>query len=478
MSIDQQINDFFKPFSDKAFEILLYSVEIAPGIDVKLILAWLIAASLYFTFYLGFINVRYFKHAIDVVRRKYDKDTDEGQIDSWEALMTSMSGTVGLGNIAGVAVAVSVGGPGAVFWMIVMGFLSMSLKFAEVTMGMKYRHPGTAENPDALAGGPMYYIKAAFEKYKMPFVGSFLAALFAVCCLAGGTGGGNMFQANQVFQQLYHVTGGEAGIMAGKGWLFGILLAALVGVVIIGGIKKIATVSSRLVPAMAIIYVGACLTVILMNYAAVPAAFVEIITGALTPAAGFGGIIGSLMVGVQRAAFSNESGLGSAAIVYSAARTHHPVTQGMASMLGPFIDTIVICTMTALLIVVSGVYETGQEMAGVELTSKALESGISWFPYVLALSVFLFAYSTLITWFYYSLKCLTYLFGEKEWIATSYKIFYCLCVVIGCSAELSSLIDFTDALFLSMAVPNIIGLYMLAPEIKRELKDYLSKVQL
>lgn len=476
MSIDQSINDFFAPASEIALNTVLYSVNIG-GLDVRLLLIWLTAAALFFTLYLGFVNFRYFKHGIDVVRGKFDDETDEGQINSFQALMASLSGTVGLGNIAGVAVAVSVGGAGAVFWMIVMGLFSMSTKFAEVTLGVVYRQHEDKDDYSRIYGGPMYYLRDGIKKRGIPYLGKILAIIFALACIAGAIGGGNMFQANQAFQQVVNVTGGETGFMADKGWMFGIFLGFLVGIVIIGGIKSIAAVASRIVPLMGIIYALAGLVVLIVQFEHIPHAISLIFSEALTPSAGFGGVMGALLVGVNRAAFSNEAGLGTAAIVYSAARADHPVTQGMASMIGPFIDTVIICTITALVILVSGVYETGNGIEGVELTSRAFATGLPWFPYVLALSVFLFAYSTLITFAYYGVKCITFIFGQHDWLEMGFKIAFCLFTVVGAAMNLSSIIDLTDALILSMAIPNIIGLYILAPEVKALMKDYIEKMK-
>ncbi|MCB1531353.1 MAG: alanine:cation symporter family protein [Alphaproteobacteria bacterium] len=477
MSIDTQIDAFFAPISSAAFEVVLYSVPIL-GQDVKLLLVLMLSAALFFTFYLGFVNFKYFRHGIDVALGKYDDPKDDGRINSFQALMASLSGTVGLGNIAGVAAAVTTGGAGAVFWMIMMGVLGMSTKFAEVTLGVKYRVHGSKKHPGKISGGPMYYLRDGFAKRGFPLWGKVLGIFFAVCCIAGSIGGGNMFQANQLYQQALNVTGGEAGFLAGNAWIFGVALSALVGVVIIGGIRSIANVASKIVPAMGVIYVGAGLVVLLMNYQAVPGAFSSIISEAFTLKAGLGGLLGGLLVGVQRAAFSNEAGLGTAPVVYAAARAKHPVSQGMASMIGPFLDTVVVCTMTALVILTSGVYTQGDALAGVELTSAAFATGLSWFPYVLTLAVFLFAYSTLITFSYYGVKCLTFIFGENDRLETGFKIFYLLCTIVGCAAQFSSMIDFTDAMFLSMAFPNIIGLYVFAPEIKAELGDYLKKMKL
>ena len=476
MQIDNIIDTAFEPISNAVAAVIFYSVPFM-GLDIKIVLVWLAAAALFFTFYYGFINIRFFGHAIDVLRGKFDDKNAQGEINRFQALMTSLSGTVGLGNIAGVAVAISVGGPGAAFWMAVMGLFSMSTKFTEVTLGVKYRQHGSKYHPEAISGGPMYYLRSAFDRHRLPHMGKFMAGLFAICCIGGTVGAGGLFQANQAYQQALTVTGGDAGFLADKGWLFGLFMAILVGLVIIGGIQWIAAVASRVVPMMAIIYIVAGFVVIGFHYAAIPAAMQTILEMALYPQAGIGALMGALLMGVQRAAFSNEAGLGSAAIAHSAAITDVPVSQGMVGMLGPFIDTVIICMVTALVIVISGTYVEGGGIEGVELTSRAFASGISWFPYVLSLTVFLFAYSTMISWSYYGLKCATYLFGERDVVEGLYKIIFCVFIVIGASTQLSNIILFTDSMVFAMAIPNIIGLYMLAPEIKKDLKIYMQQIK-
>lgn len=478
MSIDQQINEAFQPVADFLSGIVFYSVPVF-GLDVKLILVWLVVCAVFFTIYLNFINFRYFKYAINLVRGKYDKDGDSGQVSRFQALAASLSGTVGLGNIAGVAVAVSIGGPGATIWMMLMGLFGMSSKFAEAALGVKYRHHPDPDNPEMISGGPMYYLRDSFTNKNMPMLGMFFAGLFAICCIGGAVGGGNMFQANQAFQQLLNVTGGEASWWDGRGWMFGLGLAFLVGIVILGGIKSIAGVASKLVPVMGAVYLIAGLIVIAIFIDRVPEAIGEILSSAFSLQAGIGGFLGGILYGVQRAAFSNEAGLGSAAIVHSTAKTDSHISQGFVAMLGPFIDTIVICTVTALVITVTGVYKgiDPDTVQGVSLTSDAFAAGIPWFPYVLALTVFLFAYSTMITWSYYGEKAITYLCGENKVVSMAYKIGFLACVVIGSSTELSSIIAFTDAMILSLAIPNIIGLYMLAPELKKDLKDYTAQIK-
>jgi len=480
MSIDKQIDQIFAPIAEAIASVIFYSISISETQDLMLILVWLGGAALFFTFYLGFINFRYFKHAIDVVRGKYDDPNDKktsGEISRFQALATSLSGTVGLGNIAGVAVAVSVGGPGAVIWMVAMALFSMSTKFAEVMLAVKYRKKRVPGDAKEVSGGPMYYLKEAFAHHNIPYLGSIMAVVFAICCIGGSLGGGNMFQANQAYEMVYGVTGGAEGPLAGKGWLFGIGLALMVGVVIIGGIKSIANVASKLVPAMGLLYLAAGLIVIGIHYENIPGAFAVMFQEAFSPAAGLGGLMGVILVGVQRAAFSNEAGLGSAAIVHANANTDDAVSQGMVGMLGPFIDTVIICLVTALVIVISGAYEGVNGMAGVELTSAALQSGVSWFPYILALAVFLFAYSTMITWSYYGVKAVGFLFGGNAFAELVYKTFFCLCIVIGASTQLDSIILFTDAMIFSMGIPNIIGMFLLAGVIRREVKIYTARLK-
>lgn len=476
MEIDKLIDATFEPVSNAVASVIFYSIRLL-DLEIKLILIWLVIAALFFTFYLGFVNIRYFSHAIDVLRGKHDDGAANGQISRFQALMTSLSATIGLGNIAGVAVAISVGGPGAAFWMAFMGLFSMSTKFAEVTLGVKYRQYGSGHDPNMISGGPMYYLYSAFDRLKKPRMAKFMASLFAACCIGGTIGAGGLFQANQAYQQVLVVTGGDASFMADKGWLFGLFMAVLVGMVIIGGIQWIAAVAGRIVPVMAIIYVIAGLVVIGVHHAAIPGAIATILELALYPEAGIGALMGALLMGVQRATFSNEAGLGSSAIAHAAVKTDVPVSQGMVAMLGPFIDTVVVCMITALVIVISGTYVEGGGIEGVQLASRAFASGISWFPYVLSLTVFLFAYSTMISWSYYGLKCTTYLFGERIIVDRIYKLLFCLFIIIGASSQLSNIILFTDAMVFAMAVPNIIGLYMLAPEIKRDLQSYLHDLE-
>jgi len=472
LSIDQKIDKAIQPIADKAIGLIFYPVTLM-GQDVPMIILWLMSIGIFTSFYFGFINFRLLRLSCQLLGGKYQSETREGQISNWQALSTSLSATVGLGNIAGVAVAVSMGGPGATIWMILMGFLGMNTKFTECALGVKYRK--IAEDGE-VSGGPMYYISRGFTDRGLPRIGKALALFFAFCCIGGAIGGGNMFQSNQTYQMFLRVAG-EGSFFADKGWLFGLVIALLVGVVIIGGIKSIARVSEKIFPAMATLYIVMCLIVIIGNYQAVPAAIGDIVSGAFTPEAAAGGILGALIAGVRRAVFSNESGIGSAPITHAAVKCDSHIAQGLISMLNPFIDTVIICTMTALVIAVTGVYQGGQGIEGVALTARAFETVGSWTIYWLGLTVFLFAFSTMIAWYYLGEKGFTYIAGRSPAKVVSFKIFYCLFIIIGAGANLTHLIDLTDALFFAMAIPNVVVLYMMAPEIKKDLRDYLEKIR-
>jgi AGCS family alanine or glycine:cation symporter len=467
--IDQRINDAVKPASDAVAGFIFTSFPVA-GVDIPFVLVWLIVAATIFTFYFKFINLRAFKHGFQLVRGDYNDPHAAGEVTHFQALATALSGTVGLGNIAGVAVAVSLGGPGATFWMILAGLLGMSSKFTECTLGVKYRN----EYEDGtVSGGPMYYLTKGLKERGFPRLGKVLAVLFAIFCIGGSFGGGNMFQANQSFSQLVNVTGGDASWLADKGWLFGIVVATAVGMVIIGGIKGIARVTSKIVPFMAVTYVTAGLVIIFANLSSVPAAFLSIFNGAFTAEGIAGGVIGVLFQGFKRAAFSNEAGIGSAAIAHSAVQTNRPVTEGIVALYEPFVDTVVVCTITALVIIITGTWDPSVDpSAGVQLTSRAFESAIGWFPWILTVAVVLFAFSTMISWSYYGLKCFTFLFGESKATDYTYKILFLFFVIVGSSMQLGAVIDFSDAMIFAMAFPNILGLYFLLPVVKQELNAY------
>jgi AGCS family alanine or glycine:cation symporter len=469
--IDQRIDQAIRPFADTVAGFIFSSFPVA-GVAVPYVLVWLLLAATIFTLYFRFINLRAFRHGFQLVRGDYSDPMAAGEVSHFQALATALSGTVGLGNIAGVAVAVSLGGPGATLWMILAGLLGMSSKFVECTLGVKYRNEYT---DGTVSGGPMYYLSKGLAERgpRMAKLGRVLAVMFAVFCVGGSFGGGNMFQANQSFKQLVAVTGGDVSWLADKGWLFGVVVAILVGLVIIGGIQGIARVTSKIVPLMAVIYVTAGLAIIAMHLPELPSAFAAIFTGAFSAEGIAGGAIGVLIQGIRRAAFSNEAGIGSAAIAHSAVRTNRPVTEGFVALYEPFVDTVVGCTITALGIIITGSWDPSVDPGqGVALTSAAFESTISWFPWVLTVAVVLFAFSTMISWSYYGLKAWTYLFGESVITDAVYKVLFLLFVVAGASMQLGSVIDFSDAMIFAMAFPNVLGIYFLLPTVKRELDEY------
>ncbi len=480
-SLDEKVNAAFAAFTGP-FVSLIFAPF--PGTSFPWIVMWLVIAATVFTLYFGFVQLRYFSHAISLVKGDYSDPDDAGEVSHFQALATALSGTVGLGNIAGVAVAVGIGGPGATFWMILAGLLGMASKFTECTLGVKYRN----EYPDGtVSGGPMYYISKGFSELGLPG-GKILAVLFSIFCILGALGGGNMFQANQAHAQISGIVGDYPG------WITGIIFAGVVFAVIVGGIKSIANVTEKVVPFMGILYVGAAMIILLVNYDKIGWAFGQIFDGAFTGLGVAGGMVGALIQGFKRAAFSNEAGVGSAAIAHSAVRTKEPITEGFVSLLEPLIDTVVICTMTALVIVISqqliidpatGNYvlnEGGKSIAtiggtsGVALTSAAFASGISWFPYVLAIAVVLFAFSTMISWSYYGLKAWTYLFGEGKTSELVFKVIFCVFIVIGAAASLGPVIDFSDAAIFAMAVVNITALYFLMKLVKAELISYTTRL--
>ncbi len=400
MGFDESINNFFAPIAKISSDVIFYSIPLIEGLEVKIILLWLFGAASFFTIYLGFINLRYLPYAIKLLFGSGMKKHEDGEISQFKALMASLSGTVGLGNISGVAIAISVGGPGAVFWMTVMGFLGMSSKFAEVMLGVKYRIHPDPDNPIKVSGGPMYYLKEGFTRIGLPFIGKAFAVVFALFVIIGSIGGGNMYQSNQAYEQVLLATGGVLSPLYGNGWVFGVVLALFVGAVIMGGLRSIANVASKLVPVMAGLYILSGLLVLIIYADRVPAAFITIWQMAFSMEAGIGALLGGLLVGVQRAAFSNEAGLGSASIVQSTTNTDGPVGTGMVAMLGPLIDTILICNITGLVIVITGAYTATDGIAGVQLTSMAFEHAIPNFRYALTFIVILFAYSTMISWYY------------------------------------------------------------------------------
>ncbi|MFG6595590.1 alanine/glycine:cation symporter family protein [Sulfitobacter sp. 1A13368] len=480
--IDQRINQIFADYTGWYVSFIFAPL---PGTNFSWIALWLVVGAVVFTVYFGAIQLKGFWHSIQLVKGDYSDPDDAGEVSHFQALATALSGTVGLGNIAGVAVAVSIGGPGATFWMVIAGLFGMATKFTECTLGVKYRN----EFPDGhVSGGPMYYIVKGFSERGLP-LGGFMAVLFSIFTILGALGGGNMFQANQAHAQLAGVLGDYPG------WITGVVLAGVTFAVIAGGLKSIARVTEKIVPFMGVFYVLVSILILIINWDMIGWAFGQIFMGAFTGLGVVGGFTGALIQGFRRAAFSNEAGIGSAAIAHSAVRTKEPVTEGYVALLEPFIDTVVICTMTALVIVISGVLnqdpETGLyiwnaeagriategDVSGVALTSAAYARAFSWFPVLLMVAVVLFAFSTMISWSYYGLKAWTYLFGEGAAKELTFKVIFCLFIVIGAAASLGPVIDFSDAMLFSMAIVNIIALYFLMPIVKRELNSYVARLR-
>ena len=473
-SIDAVVEAAMKPLADGLSAVIFYRIPIG-SFEVPWIVLWLAVAASFFTLYLGFMNIRAFPLALRLVRGDFHDPQAPGEISHFRAVATAVSGTVGIGNIGGVAVAISIGGPGAAFWLMVAGLLSMSTKLVECTLGVKYRR----HNPDgSVSGGPMYYLEHWLRARGMPGFGRGLGAFYAGALMVGCLGIGNMFQSNQAYVQFVTITGGADSFFAERGWLFGIVIAGLVGLVIIGGIRSIAGFAARVVPAMAILYVVSALVVIALSYANIPAAIALIVGSAFSLESATGGMIGAMIVGFQRALFSNEAGIGSASIAHSAVQTEEPASEGIVSLLEPFIDTVLICTLSSLVIVVTaypnGLMEQGFE--GIALTSAAFAHHASWAPYPLAVAALLFAFSTAVSWSYYGLKGCTYLFGEGMGVQNAFKLVFCAFLALGCMIQLESVLAFSDAMIFLIAVPNTIGLYLFAPEVKAEVSRYRAKI--
>lgn len=452
------------------FDVFMGSVE---GTKMPFIVAWLIVGGVFLTFRFGFINVRMFVHSYKIITGKYKTADDVGEITPFQSLTTALSATVGLGNIAGVAIAIAIGGPGATFWMILAGFFGMTMKFTEVTLAQIYRET----RPDGrIMGGAMQYLSIGLASKGHIRLGKFLAVLFAILAIGGSLGAGNVFQTSQAMGALSH----RVPFFEENPLVFGFIMATLVGFVIIGGIKRIASTAEKIVPLMVVVYLMASIWILIVNANLVPNAISLIFHEAFAPTAAVGGLIGVLVQGFKRAAFSSEAGIGSAAIVHATASVKYPVRQGMVALYEPFIDTIVICTMTALVIVTTGVYAPDGEFAslvaskqGAALTSAAYGTVISWFPIILSFSIVLFAFSTMISWSYYGERSWTYLFGERYTII--FKLIFVSFTVIASVTSASTLLEFSDLLILAMALPNLLGLYILQGDVKDNLREYMKK---
>ncbi|AUC14256.1 alanine glycine permease [Tenacibaculum sp. SZ-18] len=509
--LDQKIDEAFKPFSEFFSDMIFFLVYDNGTVKIPFVLVLLVFSAVFFTIYFGFPNIRHFLTAVNVVRGKYDEvdkgvvetaygdstpggdsietiknESQEGEVTHFQALATAVSGTVGNGNIAGVALAIALGGPGATFWMIICGLLGMSTKFVECTLGVQYRD---VDEEGTVYGGPMYYLSKGLKDKGFTILGRITAVLFAVFCIGGSFGGGNAAQSNQATIVLKELLGLES---TGAGAIIGLILAILVGIIIIGGIKRIATVTEKVVPFMAVLYIIACLYIILSNVSLVDDAFGLIFSEAFNPKAiGVGGIIGVLLVGFKRAAFSNEAGAGSASIAHSAVKTKYSASEGLVALLEPFIDTVVICTMTALVIIIfntGGVFEYGGDgtggvlidglrYEGAGITSQAFAQYIPYSNIFLTIAVVLFAVSTMISWSYYGLQSWKFLFGRGKKADLTYKLLFLTFVVIGAAASMGSIWAFSDAMIFAMVFPNMVGLYFLMPVVKKQLKRYLEAIK-
>ena len=475
LSPDQWVEAHVGPVAEALSSAVFYAIPVA-GTQVPLIVIWLAVAAVFFTVYLRFINVRALGLAIRHVKGDFSDPTARGEISHFKAVATAISGTVGVGNIGGVAVAISLGGPGAAFWLFLAGLLSMSTKLVECTLGVKYRR----YNADgSVSGGPMFYLASYFRERGWPSLGKGMGAFYALALVIGCLGIGNMFQSNQAYAQVLVITGGEASALVDMGWLFGLGLAAVVAAVIIGGIQSIARVAAILVPVMALLYVVSCVIVITLSAEHLPGALQLVVSEAFTGQAASGGALGAVIIGFQRALFSNEAGIGSASIAHAAVKTEAPASEGITALLEPFIDTVVICSLSSLVILTTAMPHNlmGSGLAGIELTSAAFAWHFAWAPYVIAIAALLFAFSTTLAWSYYGLKGWTYLVGEGRLRALMFQLVFCGFIALGCMLELSAVLDFSDAMVFLIAVPNILALYLFAPMVKREVEHYVATIR-
>jgi len=464
--LQDSVNHIFGAINSAYAPILFWPV---PIFHLPLILFVMVTGGIFFTVRYGFLNLRMFGHAIRVVKGDYDHPDHEGDITHFQALTSALSATVGLGNIAGVAVAIGAGGPGAILWLWLVAFFGMSMKFSSCTFAQLYR---VKDSKGGMLGGPMVYLSQGFKEKGFTGLGKVVGGFFAFMTILASFGGGNLFQANQTYEII------NSKFPAISPWVVGIVLAVLSGIVLLGGIKRIGAVTSKIVPFMCAFYVLACLAIIFSNLPAVPKMFAEIFNQAFNPDALYGGFLGVMIQGVKRASFSNEAGLGSAAIAHSAAKTDEPVREGLVAMIGPFIDTIVVCTMTALVILITDAHlDPSVAGKGVEMTSLAFSSLGSFMPYLLMGAICVFAYSTVISWSYYGERATEYLFGRRfgQKAITTYKVIYVLIIVIGPVLSIGHVVDFADLMLLSMAFPNILGMIYLSKTVKDRVDDYLTR---
>jgi AGCS family alanine or glycine:cation symporter len=462
VNVDQAINAWLAPIADWFGKVVFFAVPLGEA-QLPLIMAWLILGGIVCTLAFRFVNLRGFRHSLRVIRGDYSNRDHPGEATPFQALSTAVSGTVGLGSIGGVAVAVTLGGPGAAFWMMIAGFLGMSTKFAEVTLALKYR---LVRADGTVSGGAMYYVPEALRRVGLPRIGKFLAGFFCVAAVGGSL---TIFQVQQSYSQLHAVTGFD------QAWLFGLIVAVWIGIVLFGGVKRIVKWTDKLSPFMCLLYVAACLVVLGANYANVPGALATIFHDAFAPNAVTGGVVGALIQGFRRASFANEAGIGSAPMAHATVRTREPMSQGFAALMEPFLDTIVICLLTALVVVVSGVYLSSPSK-GIALTSDAFATVVPWFPIVLAVVAILFALSTVLSWGYYGEQAWTWLFSGAKASRVAYRLFLCSVLFVAPTLSIEQVVNIVDSLNFSMAIPNLIAVYLFIPELRADLADYWQRV--
>lgn len=482
----QRTEQFFAPFNGwwdghintplaKVLFLPVYSTDETfrngDAVQIPLIVVVLLAGGLFFTFRFGFINVRMFRHSIDVIRGRYDRPEDRGEVSHFQALTSALSATVGLGNIAGVALAISMGGPGAIFWMWIAAFFGMSMKFSSVTFAHLFRR---VHEDGRVLGGPMVYLDAGLAERAPALapLGKLFSVIYALFVILAALAAGNMFQGNQTATLVGSTFFSQIEEQLVVKFVIGVVLALLTGVVIVGGIRRIGEITSRLVPFMCVFYITVCLLLVFLNITDVPAMFGQIFSGAFNAEALYGGFVGVLVQGARRAVFSNEAGLGSAAIAHAAARTEEPVREGLVAMIGPFVDTIIVCTMTALAILITGAYQS-ETSVDIQITAEAFAQLGAFAPYALAIAVFVFAYSTMIAWGYYGERGAEYLFGPRA--ITPYRVLYVITIVVGPILSIKAVLDFADMLLLSLAFPNIIGMAIMARKVKGLTDDYVRR---
>jgi len=477
----ESVDGFFENYLVKPLDAVLFfdfGTKLWLGVSIPFVVVWLLFAGIFLTIRMGFINVRLFRHSIDLIRGRYDRKEDRGDVSHFQALASALSGTVGLGNIAGVSIAIGTGGPGATFWLIFFGLIGMTTKFAECALAVMYR---TTDEKGNILGGPMVYLRKGLEAKGLGGLGKVLAFAFAILCIGGSFGGGNSYQVAQSLNAFQAEPAFE--FLKTAPWIYGLLMVLAVGVVIIGGIKSIGNFAGIVVPFMCGAYLIMCLTIIGANYQRIPTAALEIVQGAFAPSALYGGFFGVLVIGAKRACFSNEAGAGSAAIAHSAAKTQEPVSEGIVALLEPFIDTVIVCTLTGLLVVITGVYKLPevQQMAaanqGSMITLQAVtqNASLAWFKYVLYVAIFFFAYSTCVSWSYYGERCFVWLFGQKS--SLIYKFLFLGFTLLGSIVKPVNILEFSDMMILTMAIPNLLGVFILSNEIYKHLQIYIGKLK-